>query len=78
MKLSTLDLGGGMTASAHRGGPSGRYFVGYSKGVSWLFYDIESLRRFLRLPPGTPSRQAFDEWANSLEPDEPTTNESSN
>jgi hypothetical protein len=76
VKVVTLDLGGGMSASCHSVGPTGRWFVGYRKGTSALFADAQRLRRFLSLPPGTPGRQAFDEWANSLEHPEPTTNES--
>jgi hypothetical protein len=79
MKAVTLDLGGGMTASCHRGGPTGRYFVGYRKGTSALFPDAQQLRRFLALPPGTPSRQSFDAWAEALDSPpatEPPANES--
>lgn len=46
---------------------NGRWWVGYSKGRSQYFRCAKELRRWLKLPVGTPSRQAFDAWITSLE-----------
>ena len=46
---------------------SGRFWIGYSSGASMFFRDAKALRRFLRLPPGIPSRASFDSWIASLD-----------
>lgn len=45
---------------------NGRFWVGYSSGVSRFFRDAKALRRFLQLTPGLPSRASFDSWIASL------------
>lgn len=46
---------------------NGRYFIAYSSGSSVFIRDTKELRKFLRLPKGIPSREAFDAWITSLE-----------
>ena len=65
-KRDRLNLGGGMTIET---GPDwrSRYWIGYRKGCSMFFRDVKTLRKWLGLPPGTTSRQAFDSWVASIE-----------
>ena len=44
-----------------------RWFVGYRKGSSMGFTCPKELRRWLKLPLKTPSREAFDAWVATLE-----------
>lgn len=46
---------------------NGRWFIGYAKGASAMFRDAKTLRKFLKLPPKTTSREALDSWVASLE-----------
>lgn len=46
---------------------NGRYYIAYSGGSSVFIRDTKELRKFLRLPKGIPSRDAFDTWIISLE-----------
>ena len=46
---------------------NGRWFIGYSKGASQYFTCSKELRRWLKLPLKTASREAFDAWIASLE-----------
>lgn len=46
---------------------NGRYYVAYSNNASIFLRDTKELRRFLKLPKGVPSREAFDSWIASLE-----------
>ena len=68
-KRDALRLPGEMSIET---GPdwSGRYWVGYRKGCSMFFRDVKLLRKWLGLPLGTTSRQAFDSWVASIEADD--------
>lgn len=66
MKRERLHLPGLMTVETSLD-CNGRWFIGYAKGSSALFRDAKSLRRFLKLPPKTTSREALDSWIASLE-----------
>jgi hypothetical protein len=66
MKRERLHLPGLMTVETGRDW-SGRWFIGYAKGASAMFRDAKALRRFLKLPPKTTSREALDSWVASLE-----------
>ena len=44
-----------------------RWFVGYRKGSSMGFTCPKELRRWLKLPLKTPSREAFDAWVATLQ-----------
>jgi hypothetical protein len=66
VKRDALRLPGGMSIET---GPDwdGRYWIGYRKGCSLFFRDVKVLRKWLGLPLGTPSRQAFDSWVESIQ-----------
>ena len=68
-KRDALRLPGGMSVET---GPdwNERYWIGYRKGCSMFFRDVKILRKWLGLPPGTTSRQAFDSWVASIEADD--------
>lgn len=66
MKRERLDLGG--WAAVETGvDMNGRFFIGYAKNTSFFFRCTLGLRSFLKLPTGTASRQALDEWLLQLE-----------
>lgn len=46
---------------------NGRYFIAYTSGASVFIRDLCDLRRFLKIPKGIPSRDAFDSWLQQLE-----------
>ena len=64
-KRDALRLPGGSSVET---GPdwNGRYWIGYRKGASMFFRDVKALRKWLELPAGIPSRQAFDSWVESV------------
>ena len=66
MKRERLHLPGLMTVETGLDW-NGRWFIGYAKGASAMFRDAKALRRFLKLPPKTTSREALDSWVASLE-----------
>lgn len=66
MKRERLHLPGGMTVETSRDW-NGRFFIAYSKDASVFLRCEKELRRFLRLPLKTPSREALDSWLVSLE-----------
>ena len=41
---------------------NGQFFIAYSSGASVFVRDAASLRKFLRLPKGLPSRDALESW----------------
>lgn len=45
---------------------NGRVYLASSSGCSMLFRDVKLLRKWLQLPPGIPSRAAFDSWVESV------------
>ena len=64
---SFLNLGGNMTVESFVEKWNGRVFIGYTGGVSAFFDSPKNLRKFLRLPIKTPSRERLDEWLAELE-----------
>jgi len=46
---------------------NGRAYIACSSSASMLFRDVAELRRWLKLPKGIASREAFDSWIASLE-----------
>ena len=64
---SYLDLKSGMTVESFIEKWGGRIFIGHSKGVSAFFDSPKSLRKFLKLPVKTPSRDRLDAWLAELE-----------
>lgn len=64
-KRDRLQLAGGTSIET---GPdwNGRYYIAHRKGCSMFFRDASKLRLWLKLPKGTPSREAFDCWLNAL------------
>jgi hypothetical protein len=68
---SRIDLGSGMTVESFVEKWGGRVFVGCTGRISGFFDSPQSLRRFLKLPAKTPSREVLDAWLVSLDPIEP-------
>lgn len=66
MKRPRLDLGSGMSVESYRDW-NGRVFIGCRRGVSQLFSDAKTLRKFLGLPVKTPSREQLDEWLKQFD-----------
>jgi len=50
----------------YRDGDS-RVYIAYSNGSSRMFCDVPTLRKWLKLPKGIPSRDSFDSWIASIE-----------
>ena len=46
---------------------NGRYYIAYSSRASLFFRDVATLRKWLKLPKGIPSRDSFDSWIASIE-----------
>lgn len=66
MKTQKLHLQGGMSIETTRDF-NGRYWIAYMRGCSMFFRDAIDLRKWLKLPKGTASRDSFDSWIASLE-----------
>ena len=66
MKRPFLDLGSGMSVESYRDW-NGRVFIGCRRGVSQLFGDAKTLRKFLGLPVKTASREQLDEWLKQFD-----------
>lgn len=66
MKRQTLHLQGGLSVETARDF-NGRFWIAYLKGCSMFFRDAVSVRKWLKLPKGTASRESFDSWIDSLE-----------
>ena len=49
-----------------REGPS-PYFVVWRPHTSRMFYDVREMLRFIKWPKATPTREALDEWLESLD-----------
>ena len=64
---SFLDLGGNMTVETFVEKWGGRVYIGYTGGVSAFFDNPKALRKFLRLPVKTPSRERLDEWLKQFD-----------
>jgi hypothetical protein len=64
---SFLDLGGAMTVETFVEKWGSRVYIGYTGGVSAFFDSPKNLRKFLRLPIKSPSRERLDEWLAGLE-----------
>ena len=56
---------------------NGRVYIAYANGVSAMFAGPKELRRFLKLPVKTPSRERLDAWLEGLDPNHPGTPDSS-
>lgn len=65
MKRQTLHLQGGLSIETSRDF-NGRFWIAYAKGCSMFFREAADVRRWLKLPKGTPSRESFDSWIASL------------
>lgn len=65
MKRQTLHLQGGLSIETARDF-NGRYWIAYLKGCSMFFRDAVDMRKWLKLPKGTASRDSFDSWIVSL------------
>jgi sugar lactone lactonase YvrE len=66
MNAERLHLPGQMMIETNRDA-NGRYFIAYGKHASMFFRDAAELRRWLKLPIKTPSREAFDSWITSMQ-----------
>jgi hypothetical protein len=66
MKRERLHLPGAMSVETGRDW-NGRFFIAYGKGASVFLRCEKELRRFLKLPLKTASREALDSWLASLE-----------
>ncbi|MFZ9655413.1 MAG: hypothetical protein ACO29V_07195 [Limnohabitans sp.] len=64
-KRTTLYLGDGMIVESDRDF-NGRYYVALARGATQIFRQEKELRRFLKLPVGTPSRVALDDHLKEL------------
>jgi hypothetical protein len=64
---SYLDLKSGMTVETFTEKWGKRVYIGHSKGVSAFFDSPQALRKFLKLPVKTPSRDRLDAWLAELE-----------
>jgi hypothetical protein len=59
---SFLNLGGAMTVESFVEKWNGRVYIGYTNGTSAFFDSPKALRKFLKLPIKSPSRERLDEW----------------
>ena len=71
MKRERLELPGGMSIDTSRD-LNGRYWIAYvptswGTGHTQITRNPSELRKALRLPKGTTSRQLFDDWLKDLE-----------
>lgn len=65
MKRHTLSLGQSMTVEAGRDW-NGFFFIAYARGSSMFFREEKELKRYLKLPLKTASRDALDLWLAEL------------
>ena len=65
MKRETLHLPAGMSIETGKDW-NGRFFIAYARNASVFIRDAKELRRFLKLPIKTPSRESLDSWLASL------------
>ena len=65
MRRERLHLQGGMSVEAGRDW-NGRFFIAHAHGAAVFIRDAKLLRRWLKLPLKTPSREALDSWLASL------------
>ena len=66
MRRQKLHLGQSMTLETGRDA-TGRFWIAFARGASMFFREPSDIRRWLKLPKGTASRDAFDSWIASLE-----------
>ena len=68
LKPKSFHVPGALLIEQHivKDGPS-PFFVAWKPHTSRLFYGRQSLMKWLKWPKGTPTRDALDEWLNSLE-----------
>jgi hypothetical protein len=67
VKRERLHLSRYQSVETYVDGWNGRAYIACSSNTSMLFRDVAELRRFLKLPKGIASREAFDSWIASLE-----------
>lgn len=65
MKRETLHLQAGMSIETGKDW-NGRFFIAYARNASVFIRCDKELRRFLKLPIKTPSRESLDSWLDSL------------
>ncbi len=66
MRRERLHLPGGMSVETGQDW-NGRFFIAYGKRASVFLRCEKELRRFLKLPLKTTSREALDSWLVSLQ-----------
>lgn len=67
VKRERLHLSRYQSVETYVDGWNGRAYIACSSNASMLFRNVAELRRFLKLPKGIASREAFDSWIASLE-----------
>ena len=67
MKRQRLDLRSGMLVERGRDW-NGYFYIACAKGASVFIRDEKELRRFLKLPKGTPSRELLDAFLAEAQP----------
>ena len=66
MKRTRLQLGQSMSVETAKDF-NGRFFICYAKGASVFLRDAKEVRRFMKLPLKTTSRDQLDEWLTGFE-----------
>ena len=66
MKRTRLQLGQSMSVETAKDF-NGRFFICYAKGASVFLRDAKEVRRFMKLPLKTTSRDLLDEWLAGFE-----------
>ena len=61
MKRTRLQLGQSMSVETAKDF-NGRFFICYAKGASVFLRNVKEVRRFMKLPLKTTSRDLLDEW----------------
>ena len=66
MKRQALHLQGGLSIETAKDW-NGRFWVVYCRNASMFFRSAADIRKWIKLPKGTASRESFDSWIASLE-----------
>jgi hypothetical protein len=66
MRRERLHLGSGLTVETGTD-INGRFFIATARDCAMYFRCADAMRKFLRLPPKTPSRESLDSWLVSLD-----------
>ena len=64
---SFLNLGGAMTVESFVEKWGSRVYIGFANGTSAFFDSPKALRKFLKLPIKSPSRERLDEWLKQFD-----------